>query len=253
MMEDFWLPRREGGKGTEITTLPGGQNLGELEDVKYFEKKLYKALNVPVSRLDPNQTGFSLGRVGEITRDEVKFSKFVDRQRQKFSEIFDQTLRVQCVLKGICTADEFDEFKENIYYDFMKDNNFAELKEAELVRERLSLLGSVDPYVGRYYSMRWIQKNVLRLSDDDIKEMDKQIEQEKEEGKIMDPQQIAAQGQAELAADTAGAATDNAPTSPAISNASPESGDIADNQPIKGDLSLKENYSPSMRMIKRVL
>jgi hypothetical protein len=253
MMEDFWLPRREGGKGTEITTLPGGQNLGELEDVKYFEKKLYKALNVPVSRLDPNQTGFSLGRVGEITRDEVKFSKFVDRQRQKFSEIFDQTLRVQCVLKGICTADEFDDFKENIYYDFMKDNNFAELKEAELVRERLSLLGSVDPYVGRYYSMRWIQKNVLRLSDDDIKEMDKQIEQEKEEGKIMDPQQIAAQGQAELAADTAGAATDNAPTSPAISNASPESGDIADNQPIKGDLSLKENYSPSMRMIKRVL
>jgi hypothetical protein len=253
MMEDFWLPRREGGKGTEITTLPGGQNLGELEDVKYFEKKLYKALNVPVSRLDPNQTGFSLGRVGEITRDEVKFSKFVDRQRQKFSEIFDQTLRVQCVLKGICTADEFDEFKENIYYDFMKDNNFAELKEAELVRERLSLLGSVDPYVGRYYSMRWIQKNVLRLSDDDIKEMDKQIEKEKEEGKIMDPQQIAAQGQAELAADTAGAATDNAPTSPAISNASPESGDIADNQPIKGDLSLKENYSPSMRMIKRVL
>jgi hypothetical protein len=253
MMEDFWLPRREGGKGTEITTLPGGQNLGELEDVKYFEKKLYKALNVPVSRLDPNQSGFSLGRVGEITRDEVKFSKFVDRQRQKFSEIFDQALRVQCVLKGICTADEFDEFKENIYYDFMKDNNFAELKEAELVRERLSLLGSVDPYVGRYYSMRWIQKNVLRLSDDDIKEMDKQIEKEKEEGKIMDPQQIAAQGQAELAADTAGAATDNAPTSPAISNASPESGDVADNQPVKGDLSLKEDYSPAMRMIKRVL
>jgi hypothetical protein len=253
MMEDFWLPRREGGKGTEITTLPGGQNLGELEDVKYFEKKLYKALNVPVSRLDPNQSGFSLGRVGEITRDEVKFSKFVDRQRQKFSEVFDQALRVQCVLKGVCTAEEFDEFKENIYYDFMKDNNFAELKEAELVRERLSLLGSVDPYVGRYYSMKWIQKNVLRLSDDDIKEMDKEIDKEKQEGKIMDPQQIAAQGQAELAADTAGAATDNAPTSPAISNASPESGDVADNQTVKGDLSLKENYSPAMRMIKRVL
>ena len=124
MMEDFWLPRREGGKGTEISTLPGGQNLGELEDVKYFEKKLYKALNVPVSRLDPNQTGFSLGRVGEITRDEVKFSKFVDRQRQKFAEVFDQALRVQCVLKGICTSDEFDEFKEYIYYDFLKDNNF---------------------------------------------------------------------------------------------------------------------------------
>ena len=255
MMEDFWLPRREGGKGTEITTLPGGQNLGELEDVKYFEKKLYKALNVPVSRLDPNQSGFSLGRVGEITRDEVKFSKFVDRQRQKFSEIFDQTLRVQCVLKGICTAEEFDEFKENIYYDFMKDNNFAELKEAELVRERLSLLGSVDPYVGRYYSMRWIQKNVLRLSDDDIKEMDKQIEKEKEEGKIMDPQQIAAQGQAELAADAAGGPAGAAPGAPAAPPASTgsDTGSSNDNQPVKGDLSLKENYSPAMRMIKRVL
>lgn len=255
MMEDFWLPRREGGKGTEITTLPGGQNLGELEDVKYFEKKLYKALNVPVSRLDPNQSGFSLGRVGEITRDEVKFSKFVDRQRQKFSEIFDQTLRVQCVLKGICTAEEFDEFKENIYYDFMKDNNFAELKEAELVRERLSLLGSVDPYVGRYYSMRWIQKNVLRLSDDDIKEMDKQIEKEKEEGKIMDPQQIAAQGQAELAADAAGGPAGAAPGAPAapLASTGSDTGSSNDNQPVKGDLSLKENYSPAMRMIKRVL
>jgi hypothetical protein len=253
MMEDFWLPRREGGKGTEITTLPGGQNLGELEDVKYFEKKLYKALNVPISRLDPNQTGFSLGRVGEITRDEVKFSKFVDRLRQKFSEIFDQSLRVQCVLKGICTADEFEEFKEHIYYDFIKDNNFAELKEAELVRERLSLLGAVDPYVGRYYSMEWIQRNVLRMTEDDLKQMREQIDAEKAAGLIMDPMQIAQQGQAELAADTAGAKTDNAPTSPAISNASSESGDTADNKPIKGDLSLKESYNPAIRMMKRVV
>jgi hypothetical protein len=251
MMEDFWLPRREGGKGTEITTLPGGQNLGELEDVKYFEKKLYKALNVPVSRLDPNQTGFSLGRVGEITRDEVKFSKFVDRQRQKFAEVFDQALRVQCVLKGICTSDEFDEFKEYIYYDFLKDNNFAELKEAELVRERLSLLGSVDPYVGRYYSMEWIQRNVLRMTDEDIKEMREQIDDEKEAGLILDPMQIAQQGQAELAADAADAKTGNAPTSPAISNASPVSGDTADNKPIKGDLSLKESLA--LRMLKRVV
>jgi hypothetical protein len=253
MMEDFWLPRREGGKGTEITTLPGGQNLGELEDVKYFEKKLYKALNVPISRLDPNQTGFSLGRVGEITRDEVKFSKFVDRQRQKFSEVFDQALRVQCVLKGICTADEFEEFKENIYYDFIKDNNFAELKEAELVRERLSLLGAVDPYVGRYYSMEWIQRNVLRMTEDDIKLMRDQIDEEKSAGLIMDPMQIAQQGQAELAADTAGAKNDNAPTSPAISNASPEAADDTNNKPIKGDLSLKESYNPAVRMIKRVV
>jgi len=253
MMEDFWLPRREGGKGTEITTLPGGQNLGELEDVKYFEKKLYKALNVPISRLDPNQTGFSLGRVGEITRDEVKFSKFVDRQRQKFAEVFDQALRVQCVLKGICTADEFDEFKENIYYDFLKDNNFAELKEAELVRERLSLLGSVDPYVGRYYSMEWIQRNVLRMTDEDIKLMRDQIDEEKAAGLIIDPMQIAQQGQAELAADTAGAKVDNAPTTTPVSNVSPESGDTADNRPVKGDLSLKESYSPALRMLSRVV
>jgi hypothetical protein len=120
MMEDFWLPRREGGKGTEITTLPGGQNLGELEDVKYFEKKLYKSLNVPISRLEPNQ-GFSLGRTTEVTRDEIKFSKFVDRLRNKFSDLFDQTMRVQCVLKGICTTEEWDDFREHIHYDFIKD------------------------------------------------------------------------------------------------------------------------------------
>ena len=253
MMEDFWLPRREGGKGTEITTLPGGQNLGELEDVKYFEKKLYKSLNVPISRLDPNQSGFSLGRVGEITRDEVKFSKFVDRQRQKFSEIFDQALRVQCVLKGICTAEEFDTFRENLYYDFIKDNNFAELKEAELIRERLSLLGSVDPYVGRYYSMEWIQRNVLKLTNKEIQEMEKQIQKEKAEGKVLDPQQIASAGQAELNADVQGAKVDNAPTGQQVSTVSPESGDTADNRPVRGDLSLKEDYSPSMRMIKRLV
>jgi hypothetical protein len=253
MMEDFWLPRREGGKGTEITTLPAGTNLGELEDVKYFEKKLYKSLNVPVSRLDPNQSGFSLGRVGEISRDEVKFSKFVDRQRQKFSEIFDQALRVQCVLKGICTSDEFDEFKENIYYDFLKDNNFAELKEAELVRERLSLLGSVDPYVGRYYSMEWIQRNVLRLSDDDIKEMQKQIDKEKADGLIMDPLQIAQQGQQELMnPDGVGGATGGGGGGSApVPAPNPSPQDNA--QTPRGDLSLNNDYTPSMRMLQRVL
>ena len=182
MMEDFWLPRREGGKGTEITTLPGGQNLGELEDVKYFEKKLYKSLNVPVSRLDPNSSGFSLGRVGEITRDELKFSKFVARMRNKFSDLFDQALRVQCVLRGICTDDEWKEFKEHIHYNFIKDNNFSELKEAELMQQRLTLLGSVDPYTGRYFSQAWIQRNVLRLNDDEIKIMQSEIEEEKEAG-----------------------------------------------------------------------
>lgn len=181
MMEDFWLPRREGGKGTEISTLPGGQNLGELEDVKYFQKKLYQSLSVPISRLEPNQ-GFSIGRVAEVTRDELKFAKFVDRLRNKFSDIFNQALRVQCVLKGICTADEWDQFKEHIYYNFIKDNNFAELKDAELMRERLSLLAAVDPYTGRYFSQAWIQRNVLRLTDDQIKEMQDEIDEEKEAG-----------------------------------------------------------------------
>ena len=182
MMEDFWLPRREGGKGTEITTLPGGQNLGELEDVKYFEKKLYKALSVPVSRLNPESSGFSLGRTNEITRDELKFAKFVDRLRNKFSNLFDQAMRVQVVLKGICTAEEWDMMKENIYYDFIKDNNFTELKDAELMTNRLGLLQTIDPYTGRYFSQLWIQRNVLRLSDDEIEEMDKEIEMEKEQG-----------------------------------------------------------------------
>ena len=182
MMEDFWLPRREGGKGTEITTLPGGQNLGELEDVKYFEKKLYKALNVPVSRLNPETSGFSLGRTNEITRDELKFAKFVDRLRNRFTDLFEQALRVQCVLKGICTNEEYDDFKNFIHYDFIKDNNFSELKDAELMTNRLQLLASVDPYTGRYFSQSWIQRNVLRLNDDEINVMQKEIDKEKEEG-----------------------------------------------------------------------
>jgi len=182
MMEDYWLPRREGGKGTEITTLPGGQNLGELEDIKYFQKKLYGALSVPISRLEPDQS-FSLGRSAEITRDELKFSKFVDRMRLKFSDVFDQTLRVQCVLKGICTNEEWNEFKECVHYDFIKDNNFTELKDAELMTNRLQLLSSVDPYTGNYFSQAWIQRNVLRLSDDEIKMMQKEIDKEKKDGR----------------------------------------------------------------------
>jgi hypothetical protein len=153
-----------------------------LEDVKYFEKKLYKSLNVPISRLNPETSGFSLGRTSEITRDELKFSKFVDRLRNKFTEMFDQALRVQCVMKGICTAEEWEIFKESIYYDFIRDNNFTELKEAELMQNRLSLLGAVDPYTGRYFSQKWIQRNVLRMNDDDIKEMDKEMVKEKKEG-----------------------------------------------------------------------
>lgn len=174
MIEDFWFPRREGNRSSEITTLPGGQNLGVIEDVQYFEKKLYKSLGVPASRLEQN-TGFSLGRTTEITRDELKFMKFIMRLRNKFSTLFDDLLRVQLVLKKICSEDEWNEFKEKIWYDYKKDNNFNELKEAELLNSRLANLQVIDPFVGRYYSMEWARKNVLHLSDEDIKEIDEQI------------------------------------------------------------------------------
>jgi len=177
MLEDFWLPRREGSKGTEITTLPGGANLGELEDVKYFEKKLYKALGVPIGRLEAQQ-GFSLGKSNEITRDELKFTKFVQRLRNKFSTLFDDLLRIQLVLKRVCTEEEWKQFKEEIYYDYLKDNNFTELKEAELITNRILLLQYVDPFVGRYYSKEWVRKNVLKQTDEDIDEINEQIANE---------------------------------------------------------------------------
>jgi hypothetical protein len=194
MLEDFWLPRREGGKGTEITTLPGGKNLGEMEDVKYFEKKLYKSLGVPISRLE-SQQGFSLGRSTEITRDELKFTKFVQRLRSKFSGMFDDLLRVQLSLKRICSPEEWKTFKEDIWYDYKKDNNFTELKDAELLTNRAALLQVVDPYVGRYYSVQWIRKNVLQQTDEDIAEIDEQIAAE---AQVVQQQQ--AQAQADAAA-----------------------------------------------------
>ena len=183
MLEDFWLPRREGGKGTEITTLPAGQNLGELEDVKYFKQKLLQSLNVPLSRLEPQQGGMiGVGRTTEVTRDEVKFAKFIQRLRNKFSQIFDSALGTQLVLKGICTKEEWDDFKEFIYYDFMKDNNFTEMREAELLRERLNLLGTVDPYIGRYYSADWVKRKVLQMTEEDINRMKKEIAEEEKDG-----------------------------------------------------------------------
>ena len=187
MLEDFWLPRREGGKGTEITTLPAGQNLGELEDVKYFRSKLLNALNVPISRLEPQQGGMiGIGRTTEVTRDELKFNKFIQKLRNRFSQIFDDALKIQLSLKGICSTEEWEEFKEFISYDFKKDNNFTELKEAELMRERIATLNQIDPYVGRYFSAEWVKKKVLMMTDDEIEEMDKQIE---EEGPREDEQQ----------------------------------------------------------------
>lgn len=177
MLEDFWLPRREGSRGTEITTLEGGQNLGKMEDVEYFQNKLYSSLGVPQSRLIPNQ-GFTLGRTTEITRDELKFTKFIQRLRAKFTILFDDLLRVQLVLKKVCTEEEWKQMKENIFYEFAKDNNFDELKEAELLTNRLQILGLIDPFVGRYYSMKWVRKNVLMMSDDDIEAVDQEIQTE---------------------------------------------------------------------------
>ena len=181
MLEDFWLPRREGGKGTEITTLPAGQNLGELEDVKYFQKKLLQSLNVPYSRLESQEGGLAgLGRSQEITRDELKFAKFVIRLRNKFSQVFDDALRIQLTLKGICTREEWDEFKENIYYDFRKDNNFTELREAELLQNRLQMVGMVDPFVGRYFSNHYVMNKILMMTDEEIEAMHEEIQKEKD-------------------------------------------------------------------------
>ncbi len=177
MLEDFWLPRREGGRGTEITTLPGGQNLGEIDDITYFQRKLYRSLNVPISRLEA-ESQFSLGRSTEITRDELKFTKFVARLRKKFSVLFTDMLRTQLVLKGVIADEEWKNMKEHIQYDFLQDNNFTELKNAELMRERLEMLGQVESYVGTYFSKEWVKKNVLKFTDEEIESMDTEIDQE---------------------------------------------------------------------------
>lgn len=180
MTDDFWLPRREGGKGTEITTLPGGQNLGEMEDVQYFQRRLYKALNVPISRLEP-ETGFSLGRASEISRDEVKFSKFVRRLRNRFSILFDKILEKQLILKGIIAPEEWSAIQQNLRYDFNIDSHFEELKEAEILQNRLQLLRDVDEYTGRYFSKSWVQKRVLQMNESEIDELKQEIEKEKAE------------------------------------------------------------------------
>jgi hypothetical protein len=183
MLEDFWLPRREGAKGTEVSTLPGGQNLGEITDVQYFQKKLYKALNVPISRMESEQ-GFNLGKAAEITRDELKFTKFIQRLRKRFTQVFGDVLKTQLVLKGIITIEDWQKINSHIQYDYLKDGYFAELKEAEIMRERLSLAQEVSPYVGKYYSVDYIRKKVLRQSDEDIIEIDNQIADEIKQGII---------------------------------------------------------------------
>ena len=185
MLEDFWLPRREGGRGTEISTLGGGQNLGELEDVKYFQKKLYKSLNIPISRLE-SESGFNLGRSTEISRDEIKFGKFIQRLRKKFSELFQDLLKTQLILKGVITAEDWDKIKEFIIYDFQDDNHFFELKDMEIMKERIDTLNAVNEFVGTYYSVEYVRRYILQQSDTEIAEIDKQIEDEKSKG-VMGP------------------------------------------------------------------
>ena len=189
MMEDFWLPRREGGRGTEITTLPGGQNLGELADIEYFQKKLYRALGVPESRI-ASDGGFNLGRSSEILRDELKFSKFVGRLRKRFANMFNDMLRTQLILKNIVTPEDWEQISDHVQYDFLYDNQFAELKESELMNDRLATLSTIEPYIGKYYSTEYVRKKILRQTDSEIVEIDEQIEDEIKKGIIPDPSQV---------------------------------------------------------------
>ena len=189
MLEDFWLPRREGGRGTEITTLPGGQNLGELSDIEYFQKKLYRSLGVPESRI-ANEGGFNLGRSSEILRDELKFAKFVGRLRKRFANLFNDMLRTQLILKNIIAPEDWERISDHIQYDFLYDNQFAELKESELMTERLGLLSTIEPYIGKYFSADYVRKRILRQTDSEIIEIDKQIKKEIDKGIIPDPNSI---------------------------------------------------------------
>ncbi len=183
MLEDFWLPRREGGRGTEITTLPGGQNLGEMQDVTYFQEKLYRSLNIPVSRL-MTDSGFNMGRASEITRDEIKFTKFIQRLRKRFSGLFADLLKTQLVLKGILTLEDWEDIRESIIYDFTDDNHFFEMKESELLKDRVEQLAGVSDYIGTYFSIEWIRKNVLHQTQLEMEEIDRQIDDERKDGKI---------------------------------------------------------------------
>tara|TARA_R110002167_G_scaffold7869_2_gene36855 strand:- start:4022 stop:5539 length:1518 start_codon:yes stop_codon:yes gene_type:complete len=186
MLEDFWLPSREGGRGTDITTLPGGQNLGEITDIEYFRSKLYRSLNVPISRLE-SSSGFNMGRSSEITRDELKFTKFVQRLRKKFTELFNDIMRTQLILKGIINEDDWHTVRDHLQYDFLQDGHFAELKQTEMLRERLALANEMRDYIGKFFSVEYVRKNVLKQNDREIETMDKQIKNEIDDGIIASP------------------------------------------------------------------
>jgi hypothetical protein len=223
MLEDFWLPRREGGRGTEITTLPGGQNLGELTDVEYFQKKLYRALGVPESRLNSSD-GFNLGRSSDILRDELKFSKFVGRMRKRFSNLFHDILRSQLILKNVVTPEEWDLMSDHIQYNYLYDNHFAELKNVEIMQERMGVLAAVDPYVGKYFSLKYVRQNVLRQTDSEMLEIDADINSEREAGLIPPTETEMMQMQldqqaAEMGQQPSGGAMGQIPQDPGISDA----------------------------------
>lgn len=226
MIEDFWMPRREGGKGTEITTMPAGQNLGEMDDVKYFQKKLFQALNVPASRLE-EQSGFNLGRASEISRDEVKFFKFIERLRMKFSELISELMRVQLILKGVIREDEWKDIESNLVFQFNKDSHFTELKESEVLRDRMTSARDAEDFVGRYYSRNWIRKNILRQTEEDMNAIDAEINTETQEGSIV-PQ---------------GGQDVNAPPSPEPAGGS-KPASAASEQPKKRDVTIGEIVPP---------
>ena len=190
MLEDFWLPRREGGRGTEITTLPGGQNLGELKDVEYFKKKLYNSLNLPPSRLTDDNKGFNLGKTTEVLRDELKFTKFIGRLRKRFSEMFQDMLKTQLILKGVIAPEDWEDMKEHIQYDFLFDNHFNELKNIEMFNQRIATVTQMDPFVGKYFSVAHIRKEVLGQTNRDMRELDKEMQQEIDAGIVMSPQDV---------------------------------------------------------------
>ena len=197
MLEDFWLPRREGGRGTEISTLPGGQNLGELADIEYFQKKLYRSLNVPETRVNSSD-GFSLGRSSEILRDEVKFTKFVGRLRKRFSNLFNDMLKTQLILKNIVSVEDWEVLSDHIQYDYLYDNHFSELKETEMLNDKLAAVAAMEPYIGKYFSLEYVRSKILKQNDGEIKEIDKQIQKEIKSGLIVDPKLVVSQQQASM-------------------------------------------------------
>jgi hypothetical protein len=244
MLEDYWLPRREGGRGTEITTLPGGENLGQMDDVEYFRKKLYKSLSVPVSRLESDGQ-FSLGRSNEITRDEVKYAKFIERLRDRFSHLFDNLLEIQLLLKGVMTREEWKEMKNDIKYDFQRDNYYAEIKEQDMLNNRLAVLGIVDAYAGKYYSVDWIRKNVLRQTDDEIKEIDAQIASEGEVQNAADEEQMQSQmQQQQMQQDAEMKAANNQNKQAQKEKATPQKLEIKVKHEVPGSKAVKEEFVP---------